>query len=61
MAHLEKPTDFSALLEKYADSPLISGGGSNSDRERSNSGPSSVERKNRYRLAERSRFNGLPS
>jgi hypothetical protein len=40
MSRLEKPTDFSALLEKYADSPLISRGGSSADRERSNSGPS---------------------
>jgi hypothetical protein len=40
MSRLEKPTDFSALLEKYADSPLISRGGSSADRERSNSGSS---------------------
>ena len=40
MSRLEKPTDFSALLEKYADSPLIPRSGWNTDRERSNSGPS---------------------
>jgi hypothetical protein len=51
MAHLEKPTDFSALLKKYADSPLISGGGSNSDRERSNSGPSCHDDLNKMDLA----------
>jgi hypothetical protein len=40
MSRLEKRTDFSALLEKYDDSPLISRDGSSSDREPSNSGPS---------------------
>ena len=40
MSRLDKPTDFSALLEKYADSPLIPRSGWNTDRERSNSGPS---------------------
>jgi hypothetical protein len=40
MSRLDKPTDFSALLEKYADSPLFSRSASNIDRERSNSAPS---------------------
>lgn len=39
MSRLDKPTDFSALLEKYADSPLFSRSASNIDRERSNSVP----------------------
>jgi hypothetical protein len=39
MSRLDKPTDFSALLEKYADSPLFSRSASNIDRERSNSTP----------------------
>jgi hypothetical protein len=56
MSRLEKPTDFSALLEKYADSPLISRGGWDTDRERSNSGPSrhdiiSDRLSNRFRSA----------
>jgi hypothetical protein len=38
MSRMEKPTDFSALLEKYADSPLIPHSPWNADRERSNSG-----------------------
>lgn len=37
MSRLDKPTDFSALLEKYANSPLFSRSASNIDRERSNS------------------------
>jgi hypothetical protein len=40
MSRLEKPTDFSALLEKYAESPLIPRSAWNADRERSISGPS---------------------
>jgi hypothetical protein len=40
MSRLDKPTDFSALLEKYADSPPIPRSGWNTDRERSNSRPS---------------------
>lgn len=40
MSRLEKPTDFSTLLEKYADSPLFPRDGWNTDRERSNSRPS---------------------
>jgi hypothetical protein len=40
MSRLDKPTDFSALLEKYVDSPLFSRSASNIDRERSNSTPS---------------------
>jgi hypothetical protein len=40
MSRLDKPTDFSALLEKYADSPPIPRSGWNTDRERSNSEPS---------------------
>lgn len=40
MSRLEKPTDFSALLEKYADSPLFSRSVCNADRERNNSTPS---------------------
>jgi hypothetical protein len=43
MPRLDKPTDFSALLEKYADSPLFSRSASNIDRERSNSTPSRHE------------------
>jgi hypothetical protein len=39
MSRLDKPTDFSALPEKYADSPLFSRSASNVDRERSNSTP----------------------
>jgi len=39
MSRLYKPTDFSALLEKYTDSPLFSRRASNIDRERSNSTP----------------------
>jgi hypothetical protein len=39
MSRLDKPTDFSALLEKYADSPPIPRSGWNTDRERSNSRP----------------------
>jgi hypothetical protein len=39
MSRLDKPTDFSALLEKYANSPLFSRRASNIDRERSNSVP----------------------
>jgi integrase len=39
MSRLYKPTDFSALLEKYTDSPLFSRSASNIDRERSNSTP----------------------
>jgi DNA-binding PadR family transcriptional regulator len=40
MSRLYKPADFSALLEKYADSPLFSRNASNIDREISNSTPS---------------------
>ena len=40
MSRLDKSTDFSSLLEKYADSPPIPRSGWNTDRERSNSGPS---------------------
>jgi hypothetical protein len=40
MSRLDKPTDFSALLKKYADSPPIPRSGWNTDRERSNSEPS---------------------
>lgn len=40
MSRLDKPTDFSALLEKYADSPLFSRSVCNADRERNNSTPS---------------------
>lgn len=40
MSRLEKPTDFSALLEKYADSRLIPHSPWNADRERSSSVPS---------------------
>lgn len=40
MSRLEKPTDFSALLEKYAESPLIPCSAWNADPERSISGPS---------------------
>jgi hypothetical protein len=43
MSRLYKPTDFSALLEKYADSTLFSRSASNIDRERSNSTPSRHE------------------
>jgi hypothetical protein len=43
MSRLDKPTDFSALLEKYADSPLFSRSASNIDRERNNSTPSRHE------------------
>jgi hypothetical protein len=43
MSRLDKPTDFSALLEKYADCPLFSRSASNIDRERSNSTPSRNE------------------
>jgi len=43
MSRLYKPADFSALLEKYADSPLFSRNASNIDRERSNSTPSRHE------------------
>ena len=39
MSRLDKPIDFSALLEKYADSTLFSRSASNIDRERSNSVP----------------------
>jgi hypothetical protein len=54
MSRLDKPTDFSALLEKYADSPLFSRGGSTIDRERSNSTPSRHE-EIRERLSSRFR------
>jgi hypothetical protein len=37
MSRPYKPVDFSALLEKYADSPLFSRGDWNTDRDRSNS------------------------
>ncbi len=40
MSRLEKPADFSALLEKYAESPLIPRSSWNTDCERSISGPS---------------------
>ncbi len=40
MSRLDKPTDFSASLEKYAGSSLFSRGTSNIDRKRSNSTPS---------------------
>ena len=40
MSRLEKPTDFSALLEKYAESPLIPRRAWNINHERSISGPS---------------------
>jgi hypothetical protein len=40
MSRLEKPADFSALLEKYADSPLFLRSGWSIDRVRSNSAPS---------------------
>jgi hypothetical protein len=40
MPRLEKPTDFSALLEKYADSPLFPRGGFGGLREQRNSTPS---------------------
>ena len=40
MSRLEKPADFSALLEKYADSPLFPRRGWSTDRGRSNSTPS---------------------
>lgn len=43
MSRLDKPTDFSALLEKYADSTLFSRSILNTDRERSNSIPSPRE------------------
>jgi hypothetical protein len=39
MSRPYKPADFSALLEKYADSPLFSRSASNIDREGSNSIP----------------------
>jgi len=40
MSRLDKPTDFSALFEKHADSPLFPRGGWGTDRGRSNSTPS---------------------
>jgi len=43
MSRLDKPTDFSALLEKYADSPLFSRSVLNTDRGRGNSTPSPHE------------------
>jgi hypothetical protein len=43
LSRLDKPTDFSALLEKYADCPLFSRSASNIDRDRSNSTPSQNE------------------
>jgi len=56
MSRLYKPTDFSALLEKYADSTLFSRSALNIDRERSNSTPSRHEvirerLSNRFRTA----------
>jgi hypothetical protein len=43
MSRLDKPTDFSALLEKYADSPLFSRSVLSTDRGRGNSTPSPHE------------------
>ena len=43
MSRLDKPADFSALLEKYADSALLPRGGWNAGRGRSDSVPSRNE------------------
>jgi hypothetical protein len=43
ISRLDKPADFSALLEKYADSALLPRGGWNAGRGRSDSVPSRNE------------------